>query len=181
VQSKRAKHLGAVVVIMLVAAWPTTSSAEVSEVTQDGPGIASFEGQRINLADGWGKAKACATDGITTTCYRSEAAMDAAVAKASGGELVQASTFNCSSPLKLYRGTSFTGAVMQISGQFQFLSLASMGFDNDTSSYKVGACGSYLYDGYPNVSLYPGNTTALWSQSAMLTGWDNRISSVYIN
>jgi hypothetical protein len=178
VQSMRAKYIGAAVAIVLVAVWPTTSSAEVS---QDGPGIALFEGQRINLADGWGKAKACATDGITTTCYRSEAAMDAASARALGGELVQASSLNCSSPLKLYRGTSFTGAVMQISGRAEFLGLAGLGFDNDTSSYKVGACSSYFYDGVPNVGLYPGNTTALWSQSAMLTGWDNRISSVYIN
>jgi hypothetical protein len=62
-----------------------------------------------------------------------------------------------------------------------YINLSTYGFDNDTSSYKVGACASYFYDGAGGgTPLYPGTTTANSSATSMLTGWDNRVSSVYI-
>jgi hypothetical protein len=89
---------------------------------------------------------------------------------------------SCASALKLYRSTSFTGAVLQLTSRGTFINLSSFGFDNDTSSYQVGACSSTFYDGASGgTPVYPGTTTANSSASSMLAGWDNRVSSVFIN
>ena len=147
--------------------------------------IASFEGGSINLADGWGEATACTSDSVTTQCYRTEAEMDAATNTASSTSVRRAAIvplISCASALKLYRSTSFTGAVLQLTSRGTFINLSSFGFDNDTSSYQVGACSSSFYDGASGgTPLYPGTTTANSSASSMLAGWDNRVSSVFIN
>ncbi|MBI4933830.1 MAG: hypothetical protein HY828_08130 [Actinobacteria bacterium] len=147
--------------------------------------IASFEGGWINLTDGWGEATACTSDGFTAECYRTEAEMDAASHNALGSTAARSvgivPLLACASSLKLYRSTSFTGAVLQLTSRGAYINLSTYGFDNDTSSYKVGACTSYFYDGASGgTPLYPGTTTANSSANSMLTGWDNRVSSVYI-
>lgn len=142
--------------------------------------VADFEGTRINLRDGWGPARACTSDGTITTCYRSEADMDRAepAAQRSGGVTPSAA---CSSSLRLYRSTSFGGSVLQLTIRGTYTNLSAYGFDNDTSSYKVGACSAYLYDGSSGgAPTYPGSTGANVSASSMTSGWDNRVSSVYI-
>lgn len=146
--------------------------------------IASFEGGWINLAEGWGEATACTSDGVTAECYRTEAEMNAASHPAVSATARSAGIvplLACASSLKLYRSTSFTGAVLQLTSRGAYINLSTYGFDNDTSSYKVGACTSYFYDGASGgTPLYPGTTTANSSATSMLTGWDNRVSSVYI-
>ena len=89
-------------------------------------------------------------------------------------------TASCSSTLRLYHGTSFTGAVLGLSTRGSLIQLASSGFDNVTSSYRVGACSASLYDGLQS-GLYPGATGAGSQASVMLSGWDNTISSVVIS
>jgi hypothetical protein len=160
--------------------WPGVTAA-----SDTGHGvIASFEGGWINLAEGWGEATACTSDGITTACYRTEAEMNAAsnpVVGATARSLAIVPLLTCASSLKLYRSTSFTGAVLQLTSRGVYTNLSTYGFDNDTSSYQVGACTSYFYDGASGgTPLYPGTTTANSSATSMLTGWDNRVSSVYI-
>jgi hypothetical protein len=62
-----------------------------------------------------------------------------------------------------------------------YINLSTYGFDNITSSYQVGACGSTFYDGASGVApTYPGPTGANAASATMLTSWDNRVSSVYI-
>lgn len=145
--------------------------------------VASFEGGWINLADGWGEATACTSDGVTTSCFRTEAEMDVAAA-ATGGDVQSvgiAPQVACVSSLKLYRSASFTGSVLQLTTRGTYINLSTYGFDNDTSSYQVGACTAYFYDGASGgTPLYPGATGANSSAASMLTGWDNRVSSVYI-
>jgi hypothetical protein len=81
----------------------------------------------------------------------------------------------------LYRSTSYGGAVLQLTTRYTYINLSGYGFDNDTSSYRVGACAAYFYDGTNGGgSVYPGSTGAGVSASSMVSGWDNRISSVYI-
>lgn len=160
--------------------WPGASAA-----AETGRGvIASFEGGWINLARGWGEATACTSDGLTTQCYRTEAEMDAASGQVVGTSLRTVTIVPlvaCSSSLKLYRLTSFGGAVLQLTSRGTYTNLSPYGFDNDTSSYQVGACTAYFYDGANGgTPLYPGTTTANSSATSMLTGWDNRVSSVYI-
>lgn len=167
------------VAFVACVSWPGAAAA-----ADTGRGvIASFEGGWINLAEGWGEATACTSDGVTTQCYRTEAEMNAANQSAdsatAGVGIVP--LLACASTLSLYRSTSFAGAVLQLTSRGAYINLSTYGFDNDTSSYKVGACTSYFYDGASGgTPLYPGTTTANSSATSMLTGWDNRVSSVYI-
>lgn len=143
-----------------------------------------FEGEWIRLADGWGDAHACTSDDDKTArCYRSEAEMDAA--EGPFPEPVEAGEFAaraaCSGVLRLYTLTNHGGDVLQLSAQFQYLNLSSYGFSNVTSSYRIGPCNSNFYDTWPNTGTYPGSTAAFASATSMVSGWDNRIGSVYIS
>ena len=141
--------------------------------------LATFEGATINLAEGWGEAGACTSDGTAARCYRTEADMNAAE-----GESLDPSgpaTFaTCSASLRLYRGTSYSGGVLQLTTRYTLINLASHGFNNDTSSYRVGPCAATFYDTTTGSGVYPGSTAANVSKATMSSGWDNRIGSVYI-
>ncbi len=153
---------------------PSVSAADSGGV------LATFEGTTINLQDGWGAAQACTSDGTVTTCYRSEAAMDRATAvPARSIEITPLAA--CASSLRLYRSTSYGGSVLQLTTRYTYINLSGYGFDNDTSSYKVGACSAGFYDGSSGgAPTYPGSTGANASAASMVSGWDNRVSSVYI-
>lgn len=146
--------------------------------------IATFEGERFDMSDGWGTAKerpeigAChvAADG-TATCYRTEHQLTTAVAARATGSGGGARSSTCSVSLRLYDGTSHGGAVLYINTRGVTLSLSPYGFNNRTSSYRVGACSAILYDGFGS-GVYPGNTSAWVSVATMWPGWSNRISSV---
>ena len=162
--------------LLLIAAG---SLLTPSPATPDGSSVATFEGRPIELQDGWGDAHACYADTEATRCYRSEADMDATEGTAGAGwRRVEAT---CSSTLRLYTGLSFGGNVLALSQRAVVIGLGAYGFSNVTSSYKVGACSSTFYDGAVGSAVYPGNTSAGASATAMLSGWDNRISTVYIS
>lgn len=171
----------AATVIAVVAPATTATTAVAGPTGRDlAGGRASFEGTTLNLAAGWGAARACAVTPTATTCYRSEAAMDAALAAtrtvlSTTLEITPLAT--CGSSLRLYDGTSFGGQVISFTTTGSLISLATYGFDNKTSSYKVGACAANLYSGL-QTGLYPGNTAANAQAATMLSGWDNTISSV---
>ena len=162
---------------------PSASDAE--------PWIADYEGTTIDMRDGWDGARACNTDGVTTTCWDSETEMLLALAaqgftatpptEPATGASTYRRQFQCSSYLRLYTGTNYGGSVLAIATRYSFLNLSSYGFNNVTSSYRVGACPSVLYDlNSGGAPVYGGNTGAgVWSPT-MLSGWDNRISSIYI-
>lgn len=161
--------------MILVIAPPAHASDRAAEP----PGVtATFEGRTINLAQGWGDAKACHSDDYSTRCYRSEAEMDEIEGAVPVDSAVAARA--CSGNLRLYRGTSYSGGVLSLSTQYITLNLASYGFNNDTSSYKVGPCAARFYDTNNGSGLYPGSTGANISKTSMLSGWDNRIGSVYL-
>ncbi len=153
---------------------PSVSAADSGGV------LATFEGTTINLHDGWGVAQACTSDGNVTTCYRSEAAMDRATSVAARSISITPLA-SCASSLRLYRSTSYGGAVLQLTTRGSHINLSGYGFDNDTSSYKIGACSAGFYDGSSGgAPTYPGSTGANASATSMVSGWDNRVSSVYI-
>lgn len=151
-----------------------------------GASIAQFEGGTIDLRNGWGEAEACATDGVSTECFRTEDELDQFLTTdttlrlgALGDVGIQSA---CSTVLKLFSNPSFSGSVLALSTRFAVINLSTWSFSNITSSYSVGACSSTFYDGANAVPpVYPGNTTAGASAASMLAGWDNRISSVYIS
>lgn len=164
----------------LLATGVAAQSAAHASSDPDGGVIALFDGRWIELSEGWGEARACTSDGVTTICYRSEAEMDQALD--TPALLYSVALFaSCSSSLRLYRSTSYGGAVLQLTTRYTFINLSGYGFDNDTSSYRVGACAAYFYDGANGSgTVYPGPTGANASAASMLAGWDNRVSSVYI-
>ncbi len=88
----------------------------------------------------------------------------------------------CSSAIGLYDNTSWGTPVVFVTTRFVYTNLSSLGFDNRTSSYAIGACSATFYDGATGTgSIYPGSTGAGASAAAMLSGWNDRVSSVYMN
>ena len=59
--------------------------------------------------------------------------------------------------------------------------LADYGFDNATSSYRVGGCPAVFFS-LANFggAAYPGFTGAFAQYASMIAGWNNVVSSVYI-
>ena len=153
-----------------------------SGATEAGGVTATFEGTAINLGDGWGDAQACIADASETRCYRTEDELALAESQTLAAPSAPAALLtSCSTSVRLYSGTSYTGSVLYLSTQYYVYNLSNYGFNNITSSYKVGACSAYFYDGAGlGAPIYPGSTSAHSWSSTMAAGWDNRISSVYI-
>lgn len=170
------------IVLSFVGAAPAGAA-----VSKTGPSIASFEGGYLNLRNGWGQATACTSDGVTTECFRTEKELDqylTQIASLNGSQSLGDVGIQsvCSTTLRLYSGTSFGGSVLALSTRLTFLNLSAFSFDNVTSSYRVGACSATFYDGASGgTPTYPGNTSAGASATSMLSGWDNRVSSVFIS
>jgi hypothetical protein len=149
------------------------------------PTVALFEGTQIDLSKGWGEARAClvAHAAGVVECFRDQAGLLAREsqlqAEISASPTIAATT--CSSPLRLYADSSYGGRELDFYDRGYWQNLSTWSFDNQTSSYKVGACGVYLAD-YANGggSWYPGNTSAGHDEPTMLSGWNDRISSIYI-
>ncbi|NND73763.1 MAG: hypothetical protein HKN44_02050 [Ilumatobacter sp.] len=112
--------------------------------------------------------------GLTLSSEEQPAIRSLESANSSGG--------NCSSSLRLYSGTSYTGAVTSITARSTWINLSTYGADDTTSSYRVGACSAALRSGsYGGGSSYPGNTAAGAQSPWMLSGWDNVVSSVRLS
>lgn len=177
-----------VMLAAVAAAGPGSSAlAEASPSGLAGdPSEALLAGAVIDLADGWGSAGACAELGDSVECYRTEPELldahpelVAEVAPRVNTEVVAAAA--CSSSLRLYRSTGYGGSALYLTTRSVVQNLSSFGFDNDTSSYRVGACSAAFYSGANlSGSQYPGSTGANASASSMAGGWDNVVSSVII-
>lgn len=171
------RHLPAT--IAALAAISTSPAAAASNGGQLESVEATFEGRTIRLADGWGEAQACATDGVDTRCYRTEEQLQ--VAEAETARSISSRAASCSSSLHLYNGTSYTSNALYMSSRGVLYNLSSYGFNNITSSYKIGACSAVFYDGTTGgAPVYPGTTSSYAWRSSMVSGWNNRVGSVYI-
>lgn len=166
---------------------------------------ATLDGEVVDLARGWEGAGACLywpERLAVVECFRTEEELDARVValerppnsvgwwgdvlvaegqQVSGG-LVSGSAV-CSGYLQLYGGIGYGSPVLYLRVRFQWLNLSSFGFDNETSSYKVGPCASYFADlSHGGGDWYPTHLTGVFDQSSsMMTGWNNDVSSVYMN
>lgn len=161
-------------IIATPGVYADRSTAERTETS------AWFEDHWIDLTVSWEQATACDVQPDLTICYRTEAAMNIELAAAR-----TATPFTtlaaCSTSLRLYDGTTYTGTVLNLSTRATVLNLSVYGFDNLTSSYKVGGCDSDFYSAVNlGGSLYPGSTGAGSQAPSMLSGWNNVVSSVYI-
>lgn len=194
--------LFAMVLTILIggALAPSAVGATSAPVDGDDGVLATFEGGTIDLSAGWGEATACWADRSAVRCYRTEREMDAAEVTQAVTALQSAGLrgttavhvpshsipsphrrVSCSTTLRLYSSTSYTGSVLAIATRGVVLNLSGYGFDNSTSSYKVGACASTFWENAGGAgSTYPGSTAAGAVSPSMWIGWDNRISSIFI-
>lgn len=180
----RHRLLAAVLVAAISLVLPISGLAN-NKAAPMPPGQALFEGHTIDLSKGWGDAHAClvARGAGVVECFRDQAEL-----LARESQLQQQSTSDpavaassCSTPLRLYADTSYGGRELDFYDRGYWQNLSDWSFDNQTSSYRVGACGVYLADGANGGgSWYPGNTSAGASAASMVSGWNDRISSLYI-
>ena len=85
----------------------------------------------------------------------------------------------CSSYLKMYDGTWYSGSVLYLRSKYQWHNLVNYGFNQRTTSFKVGACSTYFAD-YSNGggAWYPTWATQAYDQSpTMISGWNNDVST----
>jgi hypothetical protein len=174
--------LGALLATALVAALPSAVSADAEPVSNPAS-QAWFEDHWIDLSVDWEEAKACNVGLVGNVCFRTEAQLDeylrSTVRQTVSG--ISALLVTCSSTLRLYEGVSYGGLVLVLNGRGVGYNMSTYGFDNVTSSYKVGACAAEFYAGANlSGSSYPGNTAAGAQAASMLVGWNNVVSSVII-
>ena len=62
-----------------------------------------------------------------------------------GNAAAAASVLACSSSLRLYNGTSYGGTILYLTHAGAIHNLSNYGFDNATSSYRVGGCAAGFY------------------------------------
>lgn len=142
--------------------------------------VADFEGRRLDLGKGWGEARACHVDDDGTSCYLTEADMVRAEGLFARGGSLAAAMSTCSSDLRLYRDANWAGPVLSVSTRQVVVNLVGYGFNDVTSSFKVGACDARLYDTTTGSGLYPGDTSANTTSGSMSSGWNDRVGSLYI-
>jgi len=183
-----------VVAVILVAAPASAASASDSAVSAGAGTTARYGDQLIDLARGWNGAGACVVwpDKLDIPeCFATETQMNRRIAQleaemaGSAGSLsgtTATSGSSCASYLRLYDGTWYTGAVLYLRGRWQWFNLADYGFDQRTSSYRIGACAARFADWRDGGgSRYPTSLTEAYDQAPfMVSGWNNDVSSVYI-
>ena len=74
-------------------------------------------------------------------CFRTREAADARVAILSSQA---AASFSCATPLRLYENGGWWGRTLYFYSRGYWQNLGDYGFDNQLSSYIVGACWTYL-------------------------------------
>jgi hypothetical protein len=150
--------------------------------------VTLFEGDPINLNVDWGDATACLIwdDVGIRECFRTEAEMDKLITeleKRPGfGTTASVQASQCSGSVRLYDGLLCTGQVLELRDRLQWISRSAYGFSNKTTSFKIGSCSSYFADfEWGGGSWYPTSSTEAWDMAwLMVYGWNNRVSSVYI-
>jgi hypothetical protein len=144
--------------------------------------MASYHGRTIDLRKGWGTAAACVVAEAGTSCFDSEELMDAFIGDTLSKDTSGFRRAACSTSLRLYDATSFGGGVLGFTLRNTVINMSAVGFDNRTSSYKVGACSVLMWDGVNGTGpVYTGPMWAGVMASTMVPFWDNRIGSIYIN
>ncbi|MEA2900442.1 MAG: hypothetical protein QOH36_329 [Actinomycetota bacterium] len=145
------------------------------------PAAAGFEGHRIDLAKNWEQAQACIVlrQAQIVECFRT---LDQAEARAT--EVMPqyaAAGYSCSSPLRLFEHSYYGGRQLLFFDRGYWQNLTDYGFNDQLSSYIVGACYTYLAEHTNGVgAFYPGPGSAWSGVPYLSSGWDNRISSLYM-
>ena len=182
-------RLAVVAAVFGVAAVPIAPTSVGAQFVEPGnPSEAVYDGETIDLSEGWGTARACAELGSVTECYDTLAELLAAHpelglgggALKGGAAITATALVNCATTLRLYDGTSYSGTVLILSTRGIILNLSAYGFDNKASSYKNGACATNMYTGATaGGSSFTAGANV--QSSSMPAGFNNTVSSVYIS
>ncbi len=195
---RRITRLIVTIAMFIVMAAPATASASENEAPPSAEAtLALFEGELIDMSRDWEGAAACmvwpaAID--TPECFRTEVEMDKRIAElesklpqveARPHQDLDAATMGvtyCSSSVRLYDGTSYTGSALYLRGRQVWYNLVDSGFNQKTSSFKIGACSAYFADLAGGTGdWYPTSQTQAYDvATSMATGWNNDVSSVWI-
>jgi hypothetical protein len=174
--------------VILATGFPA-GAATPGQTSVDQTGqMAWFEGSQIDLAAGWGDARACLVwdDRGITECFRTESELQARLValseQASVPDGVSTVTSSCGSATVLYDGIAYGGSVLYLMDRNRWTDLSLLGFSNRTSSFRIGACAAIFADyNSGGGDWYPTSLTGAYAWSwSMLAGWDNRVSSVYL-
>lgn len=195
---RRSGWFGMVLVIVaaaVLAGVPAHAAVDNHASGQSGAGTPARYGDRvIDLTRGWDGAGACVVwpeKLDIPECFDTEADMGRRIAELEGaaaspigtlGGTAATSSSWCSSALRLYDGTYYSGAVLYLRGRQQWFNLADYGFDQRTSSYVIGACSARFADWRNGGGdWYPTSLTEAYDVApTMISGWNNDVSSVYI-
>ncbi len=146
------------------------------------PVTADFEGRRIDLSSTWQQARACIVmlQAKLVECFRSLADAEARVAKIP--PQAAAYPYTCSSPLRLFEHNTYGGRQLLFFDRLFWQNLTDYGFNDQMTSFQVGACYSYLAEHTGGGgALYPPGPLPPWTAVAWpAAGWDNRVSSIYM-
>ena len=92
-----------------------------------------------------------------------------------------AAGYSCSSPLRLYEHSSYGGRQLLFFDRGYWQNLPDYGFNDQLSSYIIGGCYTYLAEHINGGgAFYPGPTWPWAGVPWMISGWDNRMSSIYM-
>ncbi len=183
--TRRTARVSVIALAFVAAVAPLRAAAE--EAAAGGPDAARYGESTLDLSESWGTAGACVELADHTECFGSESELLAAHpefaatdAPTPGSPRIASRLLaDCSSSLRLFDGTNYGGAVLVLTTRQVFLNLSAYGFDNRTSSYKVGACATNFYSGSSGGgSSFTGGANT--QSPTMLVGWNNILSSVYI-
>lgn len=181
---RKAVLLVAVVLVLLAPA-----AAQAAPGTD--PGVASYEGRRIDLSRGWQGAGACAvlsTDDVR--CYDTEKEMNDALAaeeqpsSAAAVEGASAAAAYCAGRsdlwLTLYEHASFGGRAVSFRDPGYWQNLSTWGFDKAMTSWRNNTyCLAYAAEGAGGGGAWL-NLPARSSSANVGTAWNDRASSVYL-
>jgi len=178
---------------------PITIEVESLEARSSGSnaeGLALYNGRLIDLSVSWEGAGAClvAPDQLETVeCFGDESELElrvaqletspfAAVEPGEGAPLAASSSAGCGSYLKLYDYYYYGGSSLWIATTHLWMNLSNYGFNQRTSSFKIGACSAYFADySWGGGAWYPTYRTQAYDvEPIVVSGWNNDVSSLYI-
>ncbi|MFI8364263.1 hypothetical protein ACIGD1_29400 [Streptomyces sp. NPDC085612] len=166
---------------MAGAGWAAGAPAAAAQPAQRGV-VASFDGTAIDLSRGWGAARACGVWQGAVACFRSVEELDRKAADEARSRLASVALAACSTPLQLGEHNDLRGRVLRFYDRGFWQNLGGYGFNDQTSSYRTGACTAHLAEHNDGQGYwYPGNTGPNHYESGMRSGWNDRVSSIKID
>jgi hypothetical protein len=162
----------------MAAAAPSTDARAAGAV-------ATFEGQSIALGNSWGEAKVCVVSRrlSATTCFRSTQAAAAfrTATSPSADQSEVAVPLLCANPLVLWADGQGSGRQLQFCDTGYWQNLSDYSFDNQMSPFSTGNSNTHMAENAGGGGAwYPGNTERMCYTGYLVSGWNDRVSSVYL-